>query len=70
VLSPEERSEIARNAVKARWAKKKGTPVEDEQVSGEPDHTNKLAKKPVSGIPVSLFAGKLQIARKNMFATF
>ena len=31
VLTPEQRSEIARKAVRTRWAKKKGTPLEEDE---------------------------------------
>lgn len=65
VLSPEQRSEIARNAVKARWAKQKGEVADGGQVSEVPDHPEKMGKiekRQVSNIPASLFQGKLQIA--------
>jgi hypothetical protein len=64
VLTPEERSDIARTAVRARWAKKKGTQAPDEQVSDITDHTENTRQKRAvpSSIPASLFQGKLQIA--------
>jgi hypothetical protein len=65
VLSPEQRSEIARNAVKARWAKQKGETTEGGQVSAIPDHSDKIEKKPVSSIPASLFQGKLLIGSEE-----
>lgn len=61
VLTPEQRSEIARNAVRARWAKEKGESPEEGQVSPILDHREETREKRVSGIPVSLFQGKLQI---------
>jgi hypothetical protein len=62
VLSKEQRSEIARNAVKARWSKQKGTEIETgEQVSADPDQSQKMAKKPASALPFSMFQGKLEI---------
>lgn len=62
VLTPEERKEIARNAVKMRWAKEKGVSVDEigQQVSPLADSQ----KKPVaseSGLPISLF----QSAKKH-----
>jgi hypothetical protein len=59
VLSGEQRSEIARNAVRARWAKEKGAPAEIEQVSDVPDHPEKARK--TTDIPVALFQGQLTI---------
>lgn len=59
VLTKEERSEIARNAVKARWAKEKGET--EGQVSEKLDQPEKAVQKPSSGLPFSMFQGKLQI---------
>ena len=62
VLTKEERSEIARRAVKARWAKEKGVaPESDEQVSEDLDQPQKMTKEPSSGLPFSMFQGTLQI---------
>jgi len=60
VLTPGERSEIARKAVRTRWAKKKGVPIE--KIGGQVSETakkiiNKLPEKPQ--IPISLFPGTL-----------
>jgi hypothetical protein len=63
ILTGEERSEIARKAVQARWAKKKGPlPVSIEQVSRD------LVKPPKKGVmtnpeglPIALFRGTLPI---------
>lgn len=62
VLTPGERSEIARNAVTARWAKQKRSEVA-EQVSGQLDQTsNELKTQPVNESPLfSMFSGKLKI---------
>lgn len=60
VLTPEERKEIARKAVRTRWAKAKGIPVEDVgQVSPPPAETTPVAKSGDS-LPVSLFQGTLE----------
>ncbi|MGH9326896.1 MAG: P63C domain-containing protein [Terriglobia bacterium] len=63
VLTPEERSDIARNAVRARWDKVKGLKAEGEQVSESPDQSSKpLQRKDESdGLPIALFPGKLLI---------
>jgi hypothetical protein len=61
VLSKEQRSEIARNAVKARWAKQKGTSANDQGQVSVPDHSEKLEKRVVASLPVSMFQGKLLI---------
>ena len=64
VLTPEERSEIARRAVRTRWARVKGGPSEEgrvleplEQVSGD----EPTIAPPPSSMPVSLFQGTLAI---------
>jgi len=64
VLTPEERSDIARRAVRARWAKEKGLPLEDEgQVSDFADHPSDGVPvgSEVKGGPISLFRGSLEI---------
>ncbi len=61
VLTKEERSEIGRNAVRARWAKEKGIPIEEVgQVSDLADEPKK-AKESNQAMPVELFQGKLEI---------
>lgn len=61
VLSPEERSEIASNAVKARWAREKGVPItEIGQVSPPAKITPDLPPEEPS-MPISLFPGTLEI---------
>lgn len=68
VLSKEERSEIARNAVKTRWAKEKGIPKEEVgQVSEVLDQTLEPEEKSPPPIPVSLFQGKLEIGKAEYF---
>ena len=64
VLTPEERREIARNAVQARWAKAKSRPPSSiEQVSNDLGRPAKqgVMKNP-DGLPVALFKGNLSIA--------
>ena len=63
VLTPEERSEIARNAVRARWEKAKPDLKDNEQVSPSPDQrSNSLIKKDdTDGLPIAYFTGKLPI---------
>ena len=66
-LTPEERSEIARNAVRARW-KKQGK-LKDEQPKQEsgPDKENGDAEpKESDAFPFSMFRGKLQIGNMEM----
>ena len=56
-LTPEQRSEIARKAVRTRWAKEKGIPIEDVgQVS--PLAEVSLASE-ANTLPISLFQGEL-----------
>ena len=58
VLSPEERSAIARTAARARWGEK----AEDEQASTPPDGRDKEQKaKDNATLPIALFPGKLTI---------
>jgi len=58
VLTAEERSEIARKAVQARWAKVKSAIVE--QVSNVPATTKKSTNiRHPSGLPLALFKGEL-----------
>jgi len=63
VLTPEERSEIARNAIQARWAKAKASKIEAEQVSESPDQQGNSLKTQDegNGLPIALFPGKLSI---------
>lgn len=66
VLSAEERKEIARNAVKARWAKVKGVPISQiGQVSESPEKTLPVATEPVPTMAVSLFQGTLEMGGMN-----
>ncbi len=60
VLTPEERKEIAQKAVRTRWAKAKGIPIEEVgQVSTPLAET--LIVPALGEIPLSLFQGTLQI---------
>ncbi len=64
VLTPEQRKEIARKAIKTRWAKEKGTPLEAiEQVSDSLGHTTPIieTQKELTTRPISLFQGELEI---------
>ncbi len=62
VLTPEERSEIARNAVQTRWAKAKVDQPKTavEQVSNDPARPAKgaILRNP-AGLPIELFKGEL-----------
>jgi hypothetical protein len=68
VLTSEERSEIARNAVRARWAKRgsddgSSEPQPKEQVSQSADHTQNQQLMSVGpSHPIALFPGKLNMA--------
>ena len=66
VLTPEQRSEIARKAVRTRWAKAKGLPIEEVgQVSsplGQPNEGVAWLPKKELSLPLSLFQGELIIA--------
>lgn len=66
VLTSEERSEIARKAVRTRWAKKKGTSVEAEQVSDELGQPEEQPPPPTSTTPFSLFQGVLEIGNAKV----
>jgi hypothetical protein len=61
VLTPEERSEIARNAVRARWERQKHE--DSQQVSDSPDGRSMSVKdKEIRAtMPLALFPGKLTI---------
>jgi hypothetical protein len=62
VLTQEERSEIARNAVRARWAKAKG-------VGGEPtEERPQSEERKESDLPFSMFRGNLQIGDMSVEA--
>jgi hypothetical protein len=66
VLTPEERSQIAKTAVRTRWAKKKGIPLEEYpgQVLEPLEQDNNQIMLPdaeVTMLPVSLFQGTLEI---------
>jgi hypothetical protein len=63
VLTAGERSEIARHAVKSRWARSKGDPIDEGQVS---DSLDPVGEEPrvladPTGVPISLFQGTLTI---------
>lgn len=62
VLTPEERSDIARKAVNERWAKIKGVPIaeirRDELLPKTPEEN----EQPDSSLPISLFQGTLEMA--------
>jgi hypothetical protein len=60
VLTADQRSEIARRAVRARWAKVKGDSYAEGQVSSSADHLA-TGTKTLVGVPVSLFRGTLEI---------
>jgi hypothetical protein len=62
VLTQEERSEIARNAVRARWAKSKS--ATDEQGSG----VSPTEEKKERDLPFSMFRGNLQIGDMSVEA--
>lgn len=58
VLSPEERSELARRAVRARWEKAgKFYPIPSE----EPDEEDPVPEGPTSALPYSMYRGTLQV---------
>ena len=64
VLTPEQRKEIAKKAIRTRWAKAKGLSLEEGQVSSSLDQV--VEPPPVIGKvaiqkPISLFQGELQI---------
>lgn len=65
VLTPEQRKEIARNAVRTRWAKAKGISVDEVgQVSDSPEQDSKHKSDLVTTtptLPLSLFQGTLNI---------
>src|SRR5438132_4316513 len=66
VLTPEERSEIARKAVQARWAKagKLKTQVHPQpqvEAPDAPDTPAEVIAKPVPSGPFSMFRGELQL---------
>lgn len=66
VLTPQHRKEIARKAVRTRWAKEKGVPIEEigGQVSSPAEKPKRLVKTEPS-MPISLFQGTLEIAGVN-----
>lgn len=72
VLTPGERSEIARKAVRTRWAKAKGIPVEDGgQVSSLPDQSIEITESIGSRAiqkPVSWFQGRLDFGENISIA--
>ena len=62
VLTPEQRKEIARNAVRTRWAKAKGISVDEVgQVSTSLDPNNATLVIPDSADIFSMFSGNLDI---------
>ena len=68
VLTPEQRSEIARKAVAARWAKAKGItpPTGTEQVSEAVDRYPKIVLQEPPKFPVAMFPGKLRIGAAEL----
>jgi hypothetical protein len=70
VLTPEERSEIARKAVQARWAKagkgKKETPVTAEPDDAEADESEHDGIPDQPDMPFSLFEGILEVGDKKL----
>src|SRR5271157_1255959 len=62
-MTPEERSEVARNAVRARWAKagklKESKPAEKETVAAVSQPTTPLVE--TESLPFSMFPGNLRI---------
>ncbi|MFC1977379.1 P63C domain-containing protein [Chloroflexota bacterium] len=62
VLTPEERREIAQKAVRTRWAKAKGIPIEEVgQVSSPLDQVLEITKPQGNNQPLSAFQGELKI---------
>lgn len=70
VLTPEERKEIAQKAIRTRWAKAKGIPLEEyEQVSDSPGQQVAVTSqetKVSNGLPISLFPGELEIGNVKL----
>lgn len=71
VLTPEERSEIARNAVRARWAKagklKPPAPVSEiPEESESPKETEEDTQTTGAALPFSMFKGTLRIGDRDM----
>ena len=58
VLTPEERSEIARGAARARWGDKKTEEKADQQASKNADRRDSTEQP---GLPIALFPGKLKV---------
>jgi len=68
VLTPEQRKEIAVNAVRTRWAKTKGIPIAEvgQQVTNSPgENQSHLILKNDS--PISLFQGELELGGVKFF---
>jgi hypothetical protein len=66
VLTPERRREIAQKAIAARWAKAKGTSLEEqqakqEQVSASVDRYQTIVLQESPKLPIALFPGKITI---------
>jgi hypothetical protein len=70
VLTAEERSEIARNAVRARWAKagKLKPIIPSPEDSDSPKETEENTQSPSGSLPFSMFKGTLRIGSKDMEA--
>ena len=65
VLTPEERSEIAKRAVRTRWAKAKGIPLEEVGQVLSPPGESILVNPDDNGLPLSLFQGVLEIGDRS-----
>ncbi len=61
VLTPEQRKEIAQNAVRARWAKEKGIPIEEVGQVSSSLGESEVSNPSTSSTPISLFQGTLEI---------
>lgn len=61
VLTSEERKEIASNAVKTRWARVKGIPIEQIGQVSSPDQSTIAPVKTEPSLPISLFPGTLEM---------
>lgn len=61
VLTDEQRKEIASNAAKMRWAKKKGVDVSEIGQASGLDQSQKDTPKPPPALPAPLFRGKLKM---------
>src|SRR2546423_9781673 len=66
VLTSEERKEIARKAVRTRWARQKGISLDDEQVSTDLGQPEEPPAQVTSITPFSLFQGILEIGNAKV----